>query len=47
MFESGDIPVVVATSTFPVNDAPSSRWSFPKRLIMYLSGTADARGYKQ
>ena len=46
-FESGDIPKAVAISTFPMNDMPSSRWSFLNRLIMYLSGTVDARGFRQ
>jgi len=46
-FESGDIPKAVAISTFPMPDMPSSNWSFLNRLIMYLSGTTDARGFRQ
>jgi len=46
-FESGDIPKAVAISTFPVDDMPSSNWSFLNRLIMILEGTADARGFRQ
>jgi antirestriction protein ArdC len=46
-FESGDIPEAVAVSTFPMADIPSSRWSFLNRLIMYLAGTSDARGFRQ
>ncbi len=46
-FETGDIPEAVAISTFPLADIPSSRWSFLNRLIMLLSGTTDARGYRQ
>ena len=46
-FESGDIPKAVAISTFPMDDLPSSKWSFLNRLIMCLSGTADARGFRQ
>jgi hypothetical protein len=46
-FESGEIPDAVAYSTFPVQDTPSSRWSFLNRLLMSLSGTADARGFRQ
>jgi len=46
-FESGDIPKAVAISTFPLADMPSSNWSFLNRLIMYLSGTTDARGFQQ
>ena len=46
-FESGDIPKAAAISTFPMDDMPSSNWSFLNRLIMCLSGTADARGFRQ
>ena len=46
-FETGDIPEAVAVSTFPMDDLPSSRWSFLNRLIMHLSGTMDARGFRQ
>ena len=46
-FESGDIPKAVAISTFPMEDMPSSNWSFLNRLIMSLSGTVDARGFRQ
>lgn len=46
-FESGDIPKAVAISTFPMDDMPSSNWSFLNRLIMCLSGTVDARGFRQ
>jgi hypothetical protein len=46
-FETGDVPEAVAISTFPISDTPSSRWSFLNRLIMYLAGTADARGFRQ
>lgn len=46
-FESGDIPKAIAISSFPIADIPSSKWSFLNRLVMYLSGTMDARGYRQ
>ena len=46
-FESGDIPQAVAIATFPVADIPSAKWSFLNRLIMYMAGTADARGFRQ
>jgi hypothetical protein len=46
-FESGDIPKAVAISTFPMDDSPSSNWSFLNRLIMCLKGTMDARGFRQ
>ena len=46
-FESGDIPQAIAYSMFPIPDLPSSRWSFLNRIQMMLSGTADARGFRQ
>ena len=46
-FKSGDIPEVVSYAMFPIPDLPSSRWSLLNRTIMFISGTADARGFKQ
>jgi hypothetical protein len=46
-FESGDIPQVIAYSTFPVPDIPASSWSFINRTLMVLAETADARGFRQ
>ena len=47
-FKSGDIPAAVAYSMFPAADnIPSARWSLMNRILMFISGTADARGYKQ
>lgn len=46
-FESGDIPEAVAIASFPIPDIPSAKWSFANRTIQFLSGTADARGYRQ
>jgi hypothetical protein len=46
-FKSGDIPEVVSYVMFPLSDIPSSRWSLLNRTIMFISGTADARGFKQ
>jgi hypothetical protein len=46
-FKSGEIPKAVAMACFPVPDTPSSHWSFTNRIIMFLSGTGDARGYRQ
>ena len=46
-FESGKIPEAISYSVFPVADIPSANWSFLNRLIMYLSGTFDGRGYSQ
>lgn len=46
-FRTGDIPKAVALASFPGPDVPSSRWSFTNRFLMYLSGTNDARGFRQ
>jgi hypothetical protein len=46
-FESGDVPRAIAYSIFPIPDLPSSKWSLMNRMFMFLSGTADARGYGQ
>jgi antirestriction protein ArdC len=46
-FESGDIPQAIAYSVFPLADIPSSRWSLLNRILMYISGTVDARGFRQ
>lgn len=46
-FETGNIPEAVAYAMFPVPDLPSSKWSLLNRTIMFISGTCDARGYRQ
>lgn len=46
-FESGDIPQAVAIASFPISDIPSANWSFFNRTIQSISGTYDARGYRQ
>ncbi|MFC1878261.1 antirestriction protein [Thermodesulfobacteriota bacterium] len=46
-FKSGDIPEAVALSMFPIPDIPSTKWSLLNRTIMFFSGTADGRGYRQ
>jgi hypothetical protein len=47
-FKSGDIPEAVAYSMFPAaDDIPSAKWSLMNRILMFISGTTDARGYKQ
>ena len=46
-FKSGDIPEAVAYSMFPIQDIPSSKWSILNRILMFLAGTNDARGFRQ
>jgi hypothetical protein len=46
-FKVGDIPKAVAFSMFPVAGIPSAKWSKLNRTIMFISGTQDARGFKQ
>jgi len=46
-FESDDVPQAIAYSFFPMPDLPSSKWSLLNRTFMFLSSTADARGYNQ
>ena len=46
-FKSGEIPEAVAMASYPIPDIPSSKWSFTNRTLMFLSGTGDARGYRQ
>jgi hypothetical protein len=46
-FKNNDIPQAIAYSMFPIPDVPSAKWSLLNRTLMFLSGTHDARGYKQ
>ncbi|MFZ4438047.1 MAG: ArdC-like ssDNA-binding domain-containing protein [Syntrophales bacterium] len=46
-FKSGEIPEAVAMATFPAVNVPSGKWSFLNRTLMFLSGTGDARGFRQ
>ncbi len=46
-FKTGEIPKAVAMASFPIPNLPSSKWSFMNRTIMFLSGTGDARGFRQ
>jgi antirestriction protein ArdC len=47
IFKSGQIPEAVSYAAFPSFDIPSEQWSFLNRIIMWMSGTYDARGYRQ
>lgn len=47
VFQSGKIPEAIAISTFPRIVCPCQNWSLLNRILVYLSNTDDARGYKQ
>jgi len=47
-FEKGNIPEAVAIATYPpINGIPSEKWSYNNRIIQFISGTVDARGFNQ
>ena len=46
-FKSGDIPEAIALASYPRLDIPSGQWSLLNRTLMFLSGTDDARGFRQ
>lgn len=47
-FESGNIPKAIAYSTFtPPSNIPAFKWSQKNRVLAYLQGTGDARGFNQ
>ncbi len=46
-FKTGNIPAAISTNMFPIPNLPSSNWSLLNRTTMFISGTMDARGYRQ
>jgi len=46
-FKEGDIPEAIAYSMFPIPNIPASKWSLLNRTLMFLTGTSDARGFRQ
>jgi len=48
-FKSGKVAEAVAVSTIKgtAADIPSAQWSLSNRVLQFLAGTSDARGYKQ
>jgi len=46
-FKNGDIPEVIAHSTFPISNIPAVKWSLLNRILMVLAETNDARGFRQ
>lgn len=50
MFETGDLPAAVARTMIrpkPGHKKPSDSWSLGNKILMFLNGTDDARGFKQ
>ena len=46
-FKTGNIPEAITLSMFPIPNVPSSNWSLLNRTAIFISGTNDARGFKQ
>ncbi len=46
-FKTGEVPKAIAYALFPVAGTPSDKWSFMNKMIMFMSGTVDARGIRQ
>ncbi len=46
-FKTGDIPEAIALASYPRINVPSNKWSLLNRTVMFLSGTYDARGFRQ
>lgn len=46
-FKNGDLPEVIAYSKFPIPNIPAAKWSLLNRMLMFLAGTSDARGFRQ
>jgi antirestriction protein ArdC len=46
-FETGQIPDALPLALFPTFDIPMSKWSVTNRFLAVLTGTEDARGFRQ
>lgn len=46
-FKDGEIPRVISYAVFPSPDTPASKWSLLNRTLIFMSGTHDARGFRQ
>ena len=49
-FESGELPPAVARTVIArcsEDNKPCNQWSFGNQLLMIISGTEDARGFRQ
>ena len=47
LFSSKQLPDLCAKALINAPGKPSSKWSFGNQLLMLLSGTSDARGFRQ
>jgi antirestriction protein ArdC len=47
LFESGEAPAAIARSSLPSPSIPASEWSLSNRLLLWIEGTGDARGFRQ
>jgi len=45
--DGSSIPEAIAYASFPIPNIPSAGWSLLNQLIMFYSGTKDARGFRQ
>lgn len=43
----GLLPDALASIYIECSDIPSAKWSYTNRIMMFLSGTCDARGFRQ
>lgn len=46
-FKTANVPEIIAYSMFPIPNIPSANWSLMNHLILFFSGTSDARGFRQ
>jgi hypothetical protein len=47
IFQSGQIPAVIAHTMIPSYDKPCNRWSLTNQIITLINQTSDARGFRQ
>ena len=47
LFSTTQLPDLCAKALINVPERPSSKWSFGNQILMLISGTSDARGYRQ
>jgi hypothetical protein len=47
LFENGNVPEALAFCALLPHDVPAQQWSLGNRMLMFMAGTSDARGFKQ